>query len=323
MRAVLVLAALALAALALATRADGFIYWAMYYEGNIGRANLDGTNSDRGFIRGLPGVRSVAVDSHHVYWAATDGIGRAKLDGSRVEEEFVPLGRVPAAGAFDVAVTAEHLYWVRTDRSWISRASIDGSDVEKHFMYVEEPWEIAADDSHIYWTDFATDSIGRANLDGTEVVQLIPGSGATGIAVGADHLYWVKNYGGVARSDLDGGGVEPRLIAGRPDYGLAVDADHIYWDEPFFGGLSAGHGISRIGRANLDGSAIEKDFLTHVGVVQGMTVDGLYRRDTKRPQTQIKTPKTTAKRNTAFRFASSEPVSRTFDCKLDKERWKP
>ena len=54
-RAALVLAALAVAISALAGRADAFIYWAnstggAQGTGTIGRANLDGTGVDQGFI---------------------------------------------------------------------------------------------------------------------------------------------------------------------------------------------------------------------------------------------------------------------------------
>ena len=321
--------------LVLAGRAEAYIYWAMSFENNIGRANLDGTNGDRGFIRGVHGPLGVAVDSDHIYWAAidSDSIGRATIDGSHVEKQFVPLGSDPRAGVSDVAVTAEHLYWTRDDgdgfarpaSSWIGRANIDGSGVEEHFIYAGQPVGIAVDDSHIYWTDHATYSVGRANLDGTDVTQLITGSSDTwftGIAVGADQLYWADEFGSIGRSDLDGGGVEPSFIRRTTYSGLAVDADHIYWGRAK-GCLYAVDCSSSIARANLDGSGIEKDFLTNVGAADGMAVDGLYRRDTKRPQTRIKTPKTTVKRDTVFRLTSSQPVNQTFDCKLDKERWKP
>src|SRR5262245_57318986 len=89
-RAVLLLAALLAAPLALAARADAFVYWAAPGDPSaIGRANLDGSGVDSGFISlpKLPGDDNdetpcgVAVDASHIYWAdsANARIGRANL----------------------------------------------------------------------------------------------------------------------------------------------------------------------------------------------------------------------------------------------------
>jgi hypothetical protein len=92
----------------------------------IGRANLDGTGVDEGFI-GASDLQGVAVDDPHLWWAFSGrfsgGIERANLDGTGVEtvsffteEELSPCG---------VAVTDTHLYW-KTGGS-IGRANLDGS----------------------------------------------------------------------------------------------------------------------------------------------------------------------------------------------------
>jgi hypothetical protein len=79
---------------------SGHIYWANAL-GTVARANLDGTGRDEAFIRAAP-ARSltcgVAVDAAHVYWAHfaidapdtfNDGIGRANLDGSGVNQTLI------------------------------------------------------------------------------------------------------------------------------------------------------------------------------------------------------------------------------------------
>ena len=49
----------------------------------------------------------MAVDAFHVYWSSTDGnFGRAKIDGSGREPEFVTGG-----SACGVALDAGHVYW--------------------------------------------------------------------------------------------------------------------------------------------------------------------------------------------------------------------
>ena len=73
--ALLVLFAALLVSLALTPRAEAFIYWTSTDDnspdyGAIGRANLDGTYADDGFI---PHTRSynqqVAVDTNYIYWS--------------------------------------------------------------------------------------------------------------------------------------------------------------------------------------------------------------------------------------------------------------
>jgi hypothetical protein len=86
----------------------------VYWGGTgIGRANLDGTGVDPSFIN--LNTLGVAVDGAHVYWANlgkgasgtaslyshSPGIGRAKLDGTGVDQCFVS-----AANAYGVAVDA-------------------------------------------------------------------------------------------------------------------------------------------------------------------------------------------------------------------------
>ena len=74
------------------------VYWTTSI--GIGRANLDGTAAQEGFIP-AHGDTGVAVDAAHVYWSGGAGgdIGRANLDGSGVDQSFIA-----DVGARDVAV---------------------------------------------------------------------------------------------------------------------------------------------------------------------------------------------------------------------------
>jgi len=60
---------------------------------------------------GEGGVRGVAVDGAHVYWATQDegkeAIGRVDLELENPEKEFIPLNGKPNG----VAVNSQHLYW--------------------------------------------------------------------------------------------------------------------------------------------------------------------------------------------------------------------
>jgi virginiamycin B lyase len=142
------------------------LYWTSYHPGTsffdvyrfpsrIGRANLDGTGVDEGFIAGESGVADVAVDDTHIWWAYagrfTGGIGRANLDGT---------GRETVIGG--------------------------GED----FF----PWGVAVSDTHVYWRGGlfspAGVPIGRARLDGSRANhELITGTGETGVGgVAVDEL---------------------------------------------------------------------------------------------------------------------------------------
>ncbi len=79
------LAALALTALAFTAPADADVYWTNYNAATIGRANLDGTGVDQGFIHTAYSPWGLAADDEHIYWAAGGTIGRANLDGTGVD----------------------------------------------------------------------------------------------------------------------------------------------------------------------------------------------------------------------------------------------
>jgi Ca2+-binding RTX toxin-like protein len=87
----------------LAPRAEAFIYWSR--GDGINRANLDGTGVDQLFVAGtgpssdLSQFGDVAVDASHIYWTTnpmsngttTPSIGRANLDGTQVDQNFIEL----------------------------------------------------------------------------------------------------------------------------------------------------------------------------------------------------------------------------------------
>ncbi|HEV7399053.1 MAG TPA: hypothetical protein VGN84_02165 [Solirubrobacterales bacterium] len=90
------------------------VYWTRGNNGSsIGRADLDGTSPEFGFLTGLSNPRGIAIDGSNLYWTdtGTGSIGRAKLNGGAsatgVEGEFV----TGIANAEGLATDASHLYW--------------------------------------------------------------------------------------------------------------------------------------------------------------------------------------------------------------------
>lgn len=164
----------------------GRVYWGASI-GRIGRANVDGSAVDKGFITGLPDTCGVAVDANYVYWgdAISDSIGRARLDGGGIEPEFIP----DVTNACALALDASHVYWASFDGG-IGRANLDGGDPDPKF--IQTPYGscgVAVDASHVFFT-FQPSSPGalvaRANLDGSGVRIIVDephyGSGC-GVAV--------------------------------------------------------------------------------------------------------------------------------------------
>jgi hypothetical protein len=165
-RAVLVAA---IVTLALPAGAGAFVYWGNADLGagtTIGRADLDGSGANPGFISAGRFPAGIAVDGQHIYWTnqAAGTIGRASLYGTAVNRFFMTGIDTP----FGVAADGRHIYW--TDGSGeIGRANLDGTGVEPSFIATGDahPFGVAVDAEHVYWTNLIADTIGRASLDGS------------------------------------------------------------------------------------------------------------------------------------------------------------
>ena len=127
--------------------ATGKMYWTDTGRSDIGRTNLDGSQSQNLVTRSLNSPRALALDlaAGKMYWtdSGTLRMQRANFDGSQVEDVIVSgLGHTTIGLAID---------------------PIGGK---------------------IYWTDWGAKEIRRANLDGTRVENLITGlSGPVGLAL--------------------------------------------------------------------------------------------------------------------------------------------
>jgi virginiamycin B lyase len=140
------------------------IYWANHNDGTIGRANLDGTGVNQNFIINAGVPTGVAADGSHIYWGSVGEIDRANLDGTR-DDSF----HIDAHDPQGIAVDSSHIYWV--DGGQVQRANLDGTGAEGMVGLGPATGGVAVDSSHIYWADRLNHTIGRANLDGTGVNQ--------------------------------------------------------------------------------------------------------------------------------------------------------
>ena len=285
------------------------MYWTDWGTQTIRRANLDGSQvedlvSTGLYFSGLARPHSLAldVDGGKMYWADGNAakIQRANLDGRQVETLVIGIDQnfrspvtwdhpdsfgslltfgfgfrssvednsmCPVGIALDVG--GGKMYW--TDECWdtISRANLDGSQVEILTRSVTRPVGIALDvgGGKMYWTDRGgATKISRANLDGSRVETLVTGvelPHSLALDVGGGKMYWT-DYGTdkIQRANLDGRQVEDLVTTGlETPTGLALDVGggKMYWTDQGYHLLGAPGGRSgvKIQRANLDGSRVE------------------------------------------------------------------
>ncbi len=263
------------------------LYWRD--SGGIGRANLDGTDVVRQLIPMSVALNcGVTVDRNYVYWPTGDpsqgAVARAKRDGTSVDTSFIVTGPYLAPC---VAVDGAHIYWGTSNgtRGSIGRANLDGTRVQESFISVPiGNCGLAVDSAHIYWTSPSTGTIGRAKLDGTGVNEDFinglgsappPGPSLCGVVVDGAHIYWGAANGAIGRANLDGTGVNESFISGPGLVGTfpvpcADDSTHLYWET-----LPSGPPRPRstsIGRARLNGTDVQADFITGLDQPSGCAV---------------------------------------------------
>ena len=193
----------------------------------VARTDLDGgeaTLLPEGFF-GQGGEGIGAVDGEHIYWLDSSGIGRAKLDGSDREPEFLEIFGTPQFGG--IAIYGGFVYWTNYDGGFgdeIGRANLSSKVVEPQYIVFEVPEAagpraIAVDAAGIFWTmEPAFDGkfaghIAHAGFGGTPTLDQIPGANAepaSGLAIEGSDLYWFdfeEGFGtSLARAVVEGAG---------------------------------------------------------------------------------------------------------------------
>ncbi len=248
----------------------GHLYW--YAGNNIERSDLSGASLNHSLIAAAdPQNREMALDASHIYWISPgQGIGRANLDGSDVNQGFIAT----SASLEGVAVAGSYIYWSVQGGSGdasIARANMDGSGVDQTFITgLSDAGPLVVAGPYIYWTNTDSNSIGRANLDGSDVIAsfVSTGSNPTGLAVEGPYLYWTdEGPGTIGRANVDGSDANQDFITGAnlPTQ-VAVDGADIYWtgsNEP-----------GSIGRANLDGTDVNESFVAAQDHPSGIVLGG-------------------------------------------------
>ncbi len=272
----------------------------------IAQAEIDGAPVDLGFLPAS--AFGVAVDSEHLYWAdpVEETIGRAEIDGDNKEPNFIEVPQIKEvepgvdseANPQYVTVDSEHIYWTnavngKDGKGTIARADLDGDPLSVEMDFIpgaHNPQGVAVNATHIFWANAGEDglavgekvetkTIGRAEIDGEKPEQgFIPvDSGLQkrrpkGVALSPARVYWAMNNaaneGIVASRELDSNEASEKLIdAGVEVRGIALDATHVYW---------ANKGKNAIGRALLDFSSIEPEFIKDAEKPEGLALNATH-----------------------------------------------
>jgi len=289
---------IAIALLFFTARAEAFLAWTDAGDADTGgthvaRVHRDGSDPQYFYIptgRSNQASKGVAIHGDFVYWTNInpDAIGRAKLDGSGADPNFIRLG---GGNATSVAVDDSHIYWANKRGGTIGRASLDGTDVDPFFIVtpynsatragqpVPGPYGVGLDANYVYWTNTAPSGegmIGRLALNGRTPPsqRFIAGlDRPAGIAIGPRHIYWANNSdtasGSIGRADLNGQGVNASFLPldSASPVGVAIGANHIYWTA-----LSLPSFNPIIGRARKDGTNVKPNLVPQAEPVSGIAV---------------------------------------------------
>jgi hypothetical protein len=265
----------------------------------IARAGIEGSAKNLSFLPAK--AKGVAVDGTYIYWAnPEDGtIGRAKLDGSNPELEFITdtesecEGKALAGKPQYVAVDGGHLYWTSAPSQQagcgvIGRAELSGADPEAEFIKgATNPQGIAADPTYFYWSNAGTKdetrTIGRAELSGGEAKQkfIEVGEGGQeltpqGLVVNGTHIYIGINGTGqnsyVFRFDINGTNRQFLFDEkGSNVKGIALDSTYLYWAR------EAANAIGREKLADFPKEELsEKEFIKEAGHPRGLAVNATH-----------------------------------------------
>jgi hypothetical protein len=278
----------------------GRIYWANNTTETIGRANLTiydealpavfslspipgdapalmqvsietGEDADLAWLKATASsaVETIAISATHIYWISASGhVGRAKIGGEEVEENWLKPASAPR---YALALNSEHIYW-GTSAGDIGRATVAGTEVDETFIATSSQTRcIALSSEHIYWGhgSFST-HIGRAKLNGEEVTPewlLVGAHGADGVAVSSEYVYWCAAEGGhLGRATITGGSIEGSwVLIGEPAYAVAFLSGFLYW---------AGGG--QVGRVPASGAEVLPSWLPAIPDAESLAVSSEY-----------------------------------------------
>ncbi len=268
----------------------------------IARAKAsDGSEKDIEFVPAF--AQEIAVDETggYVYWSDPKHgrIGRAKLDGTEADDNYIAVGGEPYGVAVVDEPSAEYVFWTdrgelekgafeqdvgKAGKGTIGRADLDGSNVNPScYSGLDNPRSIAADAGYVYWTmpgltegdqNIGNGKLGRAdsscnegskNLNFLAKVEASQIISSGDVAVDATHIYISNLTRSGSRSDIfrcaiDGSECFHPVAAEVHDTNVPAE---LALDGTHLYWNDRDH--NQISRSNLDGTNPEPAFITGAG----------------------------------------------------------
>jgi len=242
---------------------------AIYFgDDGIGRANVDGSLIDREFLGA--GACGIEVDGSHIYWADNSfgKIGRANINGIGVNYDHLSLP--PDSAVCDVALDGRYLYWADRGRDAIGRSDLDGSNVNLEFIpMAERPCGVAVNDTHVYWSAWGKGVIYRAGIDGLDPPEIVVAGAADpcGIALSPTHVFW---------ADWDSDSIARVRLDGSELLPLFIGAEGpstvaVHADRLYWVNTRT----HSVGTASLEGTDVNQRLLTNLTHPWATAVDGV------------------------------------------------
>jgi hypothetical protein len=246
-----------------------------------------------------------------IYWghsAPSFGVGRAGLDGTQHDENFVAPPPGVYGHSIGVAVDANHLYWGSEGLNTVSggspglpvigRSLLDGTSPEYSFTAAtgQNISGLSTNGGYLYWSSNTLDTseltrtptVGGQPLE-TFTSLLQPAS--CGVASDGTYLYFAnRNTYSIGRVKLSEYGSPNPNIEGQwiqlPDTpsesvspcGIAVDDNFVYWGIYEVSGGGTSRPGTTIGRVPKSGAPNEvtDNFATSGNRVTGLAIDGSF-----------------------------------------------
>lgn len=115
--------------------AGGFLYYAQYSSGDVGRCTTTGASNNATFATtslGSSTICGVAVDSNYIYmgnYGSAGGVYRAPIAGGAASLLFATSNPV-----FSLAVDSTYVYYAMPAATHIGRATIAGGSINNTFI---------------------------------------------------------------------------------------------------------------------------------------------------------------------------------------------
>lgn len=185
--------------------------------------------------------KTCIVPSAFLLFSKLDSIGRISIDYNEDNHNdyIIPFKDLRDAHSFDVDVMERRIYWTDQKSKCISRAFINGSDVQKVVdSGLIRPEGIAVDwmARNIYWTDSEARRIEVTRLDGTSRRILlwkgIEEPRSLVLEPRKGYMYWCEwPSDSIRRAALDGSELITIISGANRASGLSIDPDtrRLYW----------------------------------------------------------------------------------------------